>query len=338
MKIKQEWHTIEALSDKRIITLDDLLEATKVDKELWEVVSFIQNKRDVSMKDWEGVKTVENHQVKASLRPLSKLVTPDIYNVLKKKLEKNIPVVKANKVVETDNIANINHFDLHINRYEHNVKKYLKEINDRTMRLFELLLRDKPSKLLYVNWWDYFNSDIKSNTTKWTQQYNSMKEQEVFGIWLEHQIELIKTFASEMPVEAIYTPWNHAIYTENYLSKAVDIYFSKSDGIEVDSSDDPIKIKTWWNNAIAFMHWDMVKDNALLPHFTTAWVNKPYMYVIKWDKHIRYNKEIGNLLIDCYPSPASPDEWSKRNWRNKIGKIYGNSFDKYSGKVAEYSK
>ncbi|HNG96902.1 MAG TPA: hypothetical protein PLW93_01370 [Candidatus Absconditabacterales bacterium] len=338
MKIKQEGHTIEALSDKRIITLDDLLEATKVDKELWEVVSFIQNKRDVSMKDGEGVKTVENHQVKASLRPLSKLVTPDIYNVLKKKLEKNIPVVKANKVVETDNIANINHFDLHINRYEHNVKKYLKEINDRTMRLFELLLRDKPSKLLYVNGGDYFNSDIKSNTTKGTQQYNSMKEQEVFGIGLEHQIELIKTFASEMPVEAIYTPGNHAIYTENYLSKAVDIYFSKSDGIEVDSSDDPIKIKTWGNNAIAFMHGDMVKDNALLPHFTTAGVNKPYMYVIKGDKHIRYNKEIGNLLIDCYPSPASPDEWSKRNGRNKIGKIYGNSFDKYSGKVAEYSK
>lgn len=59
---------------------------------------------------------------------------------------------------------------------------------------------------------------------------------------------------------------------------------------------------------------------------------------MKGDKHVRTTKEIGNCLIDTYPCPAHIDDWSLRNGWNKKGKIYGNSFDKKEGKIAEYAR
>ena len=341
MQIKlHEWHTIEAISDKRILTLEDLLQATNMNPELWEILNVVNNKRDtscVNRKDW-NITTVENHQIKATLRPLSQLVKPDIMGRLKEILDSNIKPLVTVPEKEWDVLANINHFDLHINRYANNPKKYLKEIDDKTMRLFETLLRDNPSKLLYINGGDYFNSDIKARTTKGTDQLNSLKEQDAFGIGLQHQRDLIATFASELPVDVMYLAGNHAIYTENYLWQAIDLAFSKTDWVTIDSSDKPIKRINRGNNTIATMHWDKIKDNQIMPNLVTEGNTKKFIYAMKGDKHVKTTKEIGNCLIDTYPSPSNHDDWSLRNWWNKKGKIYGNSFDKKEGKIAEYGR
>lgn len=341
MQIKlHNWHTIEAISDKRILTLEDLLQATNMNPELWEILNVVNNKRDCSStnrKDWK-ITTVENHQIKATMKPLSQLVKPDIMAKLKEILDSNIrPLVKVPEK-EWEVLANINHFDLHINRYANNTKKYLKEINDKTMRLFELLLRDNPAKLLYINGGDYFNSDIKSRTTKGTDQLNSLKEQEAFGIGLQHQRDLIATFASELPVDVMYVSGNHDMYSTNYLGQAIDLAFSKTEGVNVDSTDKPIKRMNRGNNTIATMHGDMIKDNQILPNLVTEGNTKKFIYAMKGDKHVKITKEIGNCLIDTYPSPANNDDWSLRNGWNKKGKIYGNSFDKKEGKIAEYGR
>jgi uncharacterized membrane protein len=341
MQIKlHEWHTIEAISDKRILTLEDLLQATNMNPELWEILNVVTNKRDVSSVNRKtgDIITTENHQIKATMKPLSQLAKPDIMARLKEILDSNIKPLVSVPEKEWDVLANINHTDLHINRYGQNTKKYLKEIDDKTMRLFETLLRDKPSKLLYTNLWDYFNTDMKSRTTKGTDQLNSLKEQDAFGIGLQHQRDLIATFATELPVDVIYLPWNHSIYTENYLSQAIDLAFSKTDWVTIDSSDKPIKRTNWGNNTLAFMHWDMIKDNQIMPNLVTEGNTKKFIYAMKWDKHIKTTKEIGNCLIDTYPCPAPADDRSLRNWWNKKGKIYGNSFDKKEGKIAEYGR
>lgn len=338
--VTKDWIILDNQWNKKIMSLEDLMTYWEFNKELWDIISSDVNMRTTTMKmsDWE-TKQVENYQVKAKLKPISKLARPEIIEVLKKQLSSNIPTFSVwDSYGWKWNLANINHFDLHINRYQHNTKKYLKEIDDRTMRLFELLLRDKPDKLLYVNWWDYLNTDIKWLTTKWTQQLNSLKEQDAFWLWLEHQVKLIKTFASELPTDAYFIPWNHAIYSENYLAKAVDLFFSNTDWVNVESTDNPMKKYIWWDNALVMMHWDMIKDNQILPNLTTEWINKKYMYALKWDKHIRATKEIGNLLIDTYPSPADNCDWSKRNWWNKVWKIYWNIFNKKEWKTSEYAK
>jgi hypothetical protein len=270
------------------------------------------------------------------MRPLSKLAKPDIMAKLKEILDNNIKPIPSVTQKDGSVLANINHFDLHINRYANNTKKYLKEINDKTMRLFELLLRDNPAKLLYINGGDYFNSDIKSRTTKGTDQLNSLKEQEAFGIGLQHQRDLIATFASELPVDVMYVSGNHDEYTTNYLGQAIDLAFSKTEGVNVDSTDKPIKRMNRGNNTIATMHGDMIKDNQILPNLVTEGNTKKFIYAMKGDKHVKTTKEIGNCLIDTYPSPANNDDWSLRNGWNKKGKIYGNSFDKKEGKIAEY--
>lgn len=341
MQIKlHDWHTIEAISDKRILTLEDLLEASKINPELWEILNVVTNKRDVSSVNRKtgDIITTENHQIKATMKPLSQLVKPDIMAKLREILDSDIkPLVN---VPDRDGwiLANINHTDLHINRYWQDTKKYLKQIDDKTMRLFETLLKDRPSKLLYTNMWDYFNSDMKSRTTKGMDQLNSLKEQDAFGIWLQHQRDLIATFASELPVDVMYLAGNHDLYSTNYLGQAIDLAFSKTDWVNIDSSDNPIKRMNRGNNTLAFTHWDMIKDTQIYPNLITEGNTKKFIYAMRWDKHQKTTKEIGNCLIDTYPCPAGIDDWSLRNGWNKKGKIYWNSFDKKDGKRAEYGR
>lgn len=338
-KITEDGVIIESLNGERIITLEDLLKLSQYDMELRKVLSSDANVWNTSMKMKDGsVKVVENYQIKAKLQPISQLAQPEIMDKLKQILDSNIKPVVNVPEKEWDVLAHINHTDLHINRYGQNTKKYLKDIDDKTMRLFETLLRDKPSKLLYTNLWDYFNTDMKARTTKWTDQLNSIKEVDAFGIGLQHQRDLIATFASELPTDVIYLPWNHAVYSEAYLSQAMDLAFSKTDGVNIDSSDKSIKRMNRWNNTLGFAHGDMLKDNQILPNLVTEWNTKKFIYFMKGDKHVRTTKEIGNCLIDTYPCPANADDWSLRNGWNKKGKIYGNSFDKKEGKIAEYAR
>lgn len=70
------------------------------------------------------------------------------------------------------------HSDLHIERRSHIGKNYLKEIDDRTMRLFEKLMKHNPDKLIYANLGDYFDVDTGSKTTKGTPQDVYLGERE----------------------------------------------------------------------------------------------------------------------------------------------------------------
>ena len=321
----------------RIITLDDLIEQYWINEDLYEVMKFKANVYEWQQKDKNDEPVIiQLHQVSAEFKPIHKLV--EYQDVLMKLFESKIPVRPSEKEYEWDLLAVIPHADIHIDRIEHNPKKYLKEVDDRTLRLFDTLLKNKPDRLLYANIGDYFNSDGNNRTTKWTEMHNSMPERESFHMWLEHQINLINQLSSELPTDVIYVPWNHDTNKLQYLSDAVDLYYSKTDDVNIDNSLDPRKYYDWGNTKLGFWHGDKIKDKDILSAFTQETKLKKNNVYMKWHIHHRLTQLFWNLIVETFWTPAYPSDFEKRLgyvWR---GKLIWQLYDKKTGKYWEYEK
>lgn len=330
---------IEAIGDKRIQCLDDLLSVTWYSKELREVVRSESNMRTTTMKTKQDhVKQTENLQIKAKLKPLSTLVKPDMKEILMSVFWSNIPVRKWPVTPDGPKMWQIISSDRHIDRIEAKGKKYLQELTDRTMRLFELLIKHKPQKLVYANIGDYWNSDGENKTTHGTPQHNLYSEKESFRIWLEHQRNMIAQFATELPIEAIFIGGNHDQNKMQCLGDALSLYFSRSNNVTVDSEPYSRKYRQWGNTTIGYQHGDAIKLKQVpLSMMSETKLGKDnYMY----QGHIHQKRvdSFGNVNVHTVPSPARPSEREKNNWRTSRWWIYWQVFDKRSWLIAEYKQ
>lgn len=319
----------------RITTIEKLLEASDISLEEREIIKAKVNKREVAMnkKDWTTELT-ELFQVVAELRLKHELLWVDMKQLLFDIFKEDIPTLPTKPYKDWPLLAQIIHTDLHIERIEHNKKNYLKEIDDRTMRLFEKLMKHKPDMLVYANLWDYFNSDANGKTTKGTEQQNYLPERDSFRLWLEHQIALIKTLSAQIHTEVVYVPWNHDRTRLQSLSDAVDLYFAKT--LEVDSDNLERKYKTRWDNGIMYLHWDWIKDKQI--PLTRQVENKlmKHNYVFKWHWHRPYSEMLWNVYIRQAGSPAYPSAWELNLWHSGRSKILGHLIDKKHWHIAEF--
>lgn len=321
----------------RITTIEDLLQASEIDQADYELIKAKINKREVAMnkKDW-STELTELFQVCAELRLKHELLGVDSKQMLFEVFGSAVPTLDTPKFTGWQLLGQIIHTDLHIDRLEHANKKYLKEIDDRTMRLFEKLLKHKPDKLIYANLWDYFNTDTNNKTTKGTDQQNYLNERDSFRLWLEHQLALIKTLGSELPLEVVYIPWNHDRSKLQALSDAVDIYFSKS-AIKIDAENKPRKYKHRGNTTLGYAHWDWIKNKQIpLTMQQEAKLGK-HNFFYKWHLHHTLVEQLWNVQIQQLGSPAHPSEREKNLWHVGKSKIEWQLFDSKYGKYWEFN-
>lgn len=320
----------------RITTIEQLMEASNLDKEDREILKAKVNKWEVAMNKKDGsTELTELYQVFAELRLKHELLWADSKQVLFDVFNSIIPTIETPSHYDWQLLAQIVHSDLHIDRLEHAKKNYLKEIDDRTMRLFEKLLKHKPDALIYANLWDYFNTDTNNKTTKGTDQQNYLSERDSFRLWLDHQVALIKTLSYELPVEAIFIPWNHDRTKLQALSDAVDLYFSKS-AIKIDAWSNDRKYKQRWTTTLGYAHGDGIKNKQIpLVMQQEAKVGK-YNYFYKWHFHHKHVEQLGTVSIQQVGSPAYPSAWEMNLWHSSRSKIEAQLFDKKNGKIWEF--
>lgn len=328
---------LNLLSEKtgRVTTVEKLLEASDISLSEREIIKAKVNKREVAMnkQDWTTELT-ELFQIVAELRLKHELLWVDMKQMLFDIFQEAIPILPTKVYKDWPLLAQIVHTDLHIERLEHRNKNYLKEIDDRTMRLFEKLMKHNPDMLLYVNLWDYFNSDTDSKTTRGTPQQNYLPERDSFRLWLEHQIALIKSLSAHIHTEVVYIPGNHDRSRLQSLSDAVDLYFAKT--LEVDSDNLERKYKTWGDNALGYCHGDGIKNKQIPLTMQQETKLKKHNHFFKWHWHTRFVEELGSVLIQQLPSPAHPSAWEINLWHSGRGKIYWQLIDKKQGKIWEF--
>lgn len=319
----------------RITTIEQLLQASDISLEEWEIVKAKINKRESASKTDSGIELTELFQVVAELRLKHELLWADTKQMLFDVFQSVIPTLPTKVYKDWQLLAQIVHSDLHIERRSHIGKNYLKEIDDRTMRLFEKLLKHNPDKLIYANLGDYFDVDTASKTTKGTPQDVYLGEKESFRLWLEHQIALIKTLSAEIPTEVVYIWGNHDKARLQALSDAIDVYFSKT--LAVDATPFDRKYKKWGNTTIWYAHWDMIKNRQIPLVMQDETKLTKYNYFYKGHKHEKHTEKLGNVTIQQVASPAYPSDWELVQWYSTRGKIDWQLFSKKDWKIGEFS-
>lgn len=327
--------SIVSEKDKRVITLQDLKDLHWISDKLWETIKQTANvwEQAQNKKDWT-TEIIQLHQIKADFKPITGLV--NYMDELERLFKGKAPVQKWPTYKDWPLLWQIVHTDIHFDRIQHKGKNYLKEIDDRTMKLFELLLKHKPDKLIYANLWDYWNSDVDHKTTRGTPQHDLYSDRESFKIWLEHQRNLIKALSSEIPVDVIYIPWNHDTIRLQALSDAMHLYFSATNNVTVDREPMSRKYMRRWNTTLARQHGDGIKTKQIPLTMMQETKLGKHNYMYQWHVHKKMKEEYGNIIIETLWSPAWASEWEAGNWRTQRGKIESQLFDKYKWKIAEF--
>jgi len=329
--------TILSAKWNRIITLDDLINTYEIDRKLYEVLKFKANVYEWQQKDpeWNPV-ILQLHQVSAEFKPIREVL--NYREVLLEVFNEWIKAKRSKKTTDWELLWVIPHFDLHIDKYVNGTEQYLKEINDKTFDIFNLMRKQWVDKVLYVNGWDYFNSDWKQKTTKGTEMHNSMTEKESFRHWLRNQIEVIETLSKEVPTDVMYLSGNHDDLKLQAMSDAVDIYFSKDGRVNINNDDQYRKYYDWGTTTIWAGHWDWVKDKDLLSVYAMEhWLNENNVYM-KWHIHHRLTQMFWNLIVETFGTPSNPWEWDKKMGYIGKGKIIGQMYDKKDWKYGEFQK
>jgi len=321
----------------RVITLEDLLKLHEVDKRLFEVMKFKANVWEWQQKDKNDEPVIiQLHQVSAELKPIREVI--NYKDVLLDVFGESIKA-KRNKIKkEWESLLVLPQFDLHIDKFANWTQQYLDEIADKTYDVLNSARKNGAERILYINGWDYFNSDGKYKTTKGTEQLNSMTEKESFKYWLRNQIQLIETLSKELPTDVMYLSGNHDDLKLQALSDAVDIYFSNDWRVNVDSEDKYRKYYDWGTTSIWAGHGDWVKDKDLLSVYAMEhWLTENNIYM-KWHIHHRLTQMFWNLIVETFWTPSNAWERDKKMWYIGKGKIIGQLFDKQDWKYAEFQK
>lgn len=329
---------INLVSEKtgRITTLQSLLDASNINKKEREVLKHKVNKREVAMnkKDWTTELT-ELFQVLVELKPRHDLLSPDTKQILLDVFAEHIPKSSWPVYKDWPLLANLNLADTHLGRInEWSYKKYLKNINDRTLQLFELMLKGKPDKVLLAQLGDFYDAEMNWSTTSGKHaQHLSLKPQDMFKEGLQFHIELIKTLSSELPTDVIINHWNHDRNILFQTGEALDLYFNDTNNVNIDNSESPRKYFERWDTKLWFSHGDGEKQKDLLKTFSTETKLKKYNYHTRWHFHEAETKHYWPLEVETLPSTATQSDWERNKFADKPWKLVAKMYDKKRGLI-----
>jgi len=311
------------LAPKRIITKEDLFTALKLDPKDWIVHKLTGNKYDVSMKDKDGVHISENIQVKLELTPRVKkeLIT------LKELLEEYTPreytdsnaALHRSQNAKNDVLWSVMIYDAHIDKLDvkwTSIQKKVAKVLDGTNRILDKLSKFDIDKMLFVNWWDYFNTLTKW-ATKWnTQQENNCSEKEAWKYWLELQIELLELISKLAPVDAIFIEWNHEAEKLTYLRDAVSAYNRNNPNINILEWNGDRQYYQWWETMMWFTHGDKIKPANLVTVAHQENSRKKYnnLEMFQWHLHKSTKDTFAWAIVEVLTWASWQNDWARWHW------------------------
>jgi len=348
---------------KRIMTLEDLLEAAKVDMTKWYVERTVINKWEVGAKNAEGEIVVEPlWQVKAWLKPITPL--GDVSEIIQQQVEdmkKHSPPDHTEHVKGWETgiqryMYEINISDLHFGMYawgeeagenydlKISKKLFLRSIMELAHRsmLFpvERILLPIGNDLLHV---DVPIGGKGGATTKGTPMDVDTRYKKMFRearIMIVEAIEYLKKIA---PVNVLIVPGNHDSERIFCLGDSLEAWFHNDDRVHV--LNDPTSRKYVWygKTLIGYCHGNEEKV-ANLPQLmadeeATAWAGSVWREWHIGHVHAKRERvtEIGAVRIVTVPSIAPNDEWHTRKGYHHVRAAEGYMYGAEDGYVATFS-
>lgn len=243
-----------------IRTLDDLIEYSEIDQDVWEAVKVTTNKWEVFSND-HGAQML--YQIKADFR--KRKAVEDAKDILDKVVgsacERSLYVPATKYSAETDLMLDISIADHHFGKLswgKQTEEPYNIEIAKEVyLKASENLLGRAPQvdNVLMVVGNDALHCDNSLNRTRSGNPLDCDTRWEKIFLTAFDAIRDSILMASELaPVHVSIVPGNHDMEKTFCLGHSLQCYFHNNNNVIIDNAPSPRKYYRWGNNLIGMTH------------------------------------------------------------------------------------
>lgn len=302
-----EWKSGSNYPADHIKTLDQLLNATQVDKALWKVKDFVVNKWDVTAVIDKLPQTFQNFQIKARLEKDIQTSHERAIGELFKEMVKNyVPPVFTPKMGSLpikngeNNLFEVTLFDLHIGKLawggETGENYDTKIARQRFLKTIETLIGRASgfafNRILFPIGNDFFNSDtILNTTTKGTPQDEDLRWQKTFDVGVTLLVDAINMLKQlNVPVDVVVIPGNHDFERSYYMGAYLSAWFNNDPNVNINNGASPRKYYRFGNTLLGFTHGSEEKESSLPMLMTIDIESKPM-----WSETLFHEWHLGHI-------------------------------------------
>lgn len=319
-------------------TVDQLLDACRIDRKRWRVARVIANKWEVGAKGEDlKVRVTPLYQIKVYLEPMPGLKEADAIReaIDYVKAQKAVPakvdkVLSAKLAAEDPSLLVVSICDTHVGKLAHlpevgsnyDIKiataLHLAAVNNLVTRAAVYPIR----RIVYVVGNDLLNSDNpQGTTTAGTPQDNDGRWQKAFRAAIDltiKSIEILRARATE-GVDVIVCAGNHDTVSGFHLGCVIEAAYAHAKDVRVDNSPNPRKYFRFGTNLLGFTHGHAEKHNDLPMTMATErprdFADTTYRCFMLGHLHTsretRYHarNELGVVRVHVLPSLTASDRW-----------------------------
>lgn len=326
---------VNSIRSERVRSLDDLLDAAAVDRDVWEVDRYTVNKWEVGTADREGTVTVtELFQVKAYLkRNTDAQALRDLEDRVIARMEAHAPVYPIfPRVIQWNaepHMFEVSPFDLHLGKLA-----WGEEVDDdnfdsriassRLMHAIEALIARARGfaieQVLFPVGNDLLHTDTaEGTTTRGTRQDVDTRPLKMFVAAEKLMVAAIDRLMEVAPVKVIVVPGNHDREKSLMLGRVLAAWYNRTDRVEVDAAPTMRKYVRYGINLLGFTHGSEERPDSL-PLIMAAerpvdWAEAKHR---EWHTgHLHKRKETkyiagdthGGVPVRILPSLSGTDYW-----------------------------
>lgn len=325
-------------SEKRVVTVKDVLSKGAVDTNEWCVKDFVLNSWEVGAKGPDGrIRVTPLWQVKVWFKRRDSWSITEFRDIIYKDMRKLAPSYRLPKLPKKREpvLAELSIFDAHFGKlawapesgqdYDLDIcrTRYLGAARDLLARA----ARENPDRVLYVVGNDFFHTDHKGTTTSGTPMDVDGRWQKSFRVGKDCAITVAEEAAQFADVDILVVPGNHDREKAFLLGEVLEARFHKCKRINVLNKPDLYSYYRYGNVLLGFVHGDnhtSDRKRRNLPHIMTT-DNRADWSNVKWAEwhlghfhseqedvwHYRRVTHIQDMAIRILPSLSSTDAWHR---------------------------
>jgi hypothetical protein len=289
-----------------IKTVEELMDACKVDKTIWHVKDKLINKWDTTFKLGDLPVTVQNYQVKARLERNKMFVKEHVIGAaFINMVQDYVPPVFDIKPLTTktfteNNLFEVSIFDLHIGKLAWGGETFenydVKIARERFLNTLKTLIHRASgyqySRILFPVGNDFFNSDtINNTTTKGTPQDEDLRWQKTFQVGVRLLVDAINMLKQTgVPVDVMVIPGNHDFERSYYMGAYLEAWFNNDSQVSVNNHASPRKYYKFGKVLLGLTHGGEEKEVSLPMLMATDVEAKPY-----WSETVYHEWHLGHI-------------------------------------------
>jgi hypothetical protein len=257
---------------KKITNLEEALEESNVDLEVWDVEKQQFKCWTTTMKSDKGLPIqVQNYSCNIVFKKRISGGKEDFLEAISETLSNyKVPVIKKAKIKHNKNCGIINIYDAHIDKFswidetmeqQSSIDKNINRFVDVFDSMLNEIIIQKSELIIFPVGNDFFNRNSigHESTKRGTPQYSFVSGKVAYKHGLRTIIDCINKAASVSKVIVPVIEGNHDMDNVFYLGESLDVLYANNPNVVIQSCGMKRKYSTYGENMFGFAHGDIEK-------------------------------------------------------------------------------